>query len=78
MEFWTLVWKSRCFFFSVKRTFTLNGKDVDVKKAKQKDGEGGARGGGRGGRGGGRGGPRGGGRGGKCWWNKKIQIQCSI
>lgn len=55
----------------LKRTFTLNGKDVDVKKAKQKDGEGGARGGGRGGRGGGRGGPRGGGRGGQSSWGSQ-------
>ena len=43
----------------MKKNFILNGKNVDVKKAHQKDSEGGGGGGGRGGRGGG-----GGGRGG--------------
>lgn len=51
----------------LKGSIELNGKTVDIKKAKQPNSEGGGRGGGRGGRGGGRGGRGGGGQGGGNW-----------
>ncbi|XP_033725997.1 heterogeneous nuclear ribonucleoprotein 87F-like isoform X2 [Pecten maximus] len=51
----------------LKKFFTLNGKDVEVKKAIAKENQRGGDSGGRGGRGGGRGGRGGGGRGFNDW-----------